>query len=130
MMSSYQILIAEDEPALRFLLLETLEDEGYQVTEAEDGGLAREKLAGQSYDLIILDYMMPEATGIEVCEWLRGSGGINEDKPVILLTAKAQEKDRIRAEQAGVTLYISKPFSPLQLLDAVEELLSGTPRDN
>ncbi|ANF95391.1 response regulator transcription factor [Paenibacillus bovis] len=129
-MSSYQILIAEDEPALRFLLLETLEDEGYQVTEAEDGGLAREKLAGQSYDLIILDYMMPEATGIEVCEWLRGSGGINEDKPVILLTAKAQEKDRIRAEQAGVTLYISKPFSPLQLLDAVEELLSGTQRDN
>ena len=130
MMSSFQILIAEDEPALRFLLLETLEDEGYQVTEAEDGGLAREKLAGQSYDLIILDYMMPEATGIEVCEWLRGSGGINEDKPVILLTAKAQEKDRLRAEQAGVTLYISKPFSPLQLLDAVEELLSGTPRDN
>lgn len=126
MMSSFQILIAEDEPALRFLLLETLEDEGYQVTEAEDGGLAREKLAEQPYDLIILDYMMPEATGIEVCEWLRASDSVNVDKPVILLTAKAQEKDRIRAEQAGITLYISKPFSPLQLLDAVEELLSGT----
>ncbi len=130
MMSSFEILIAEDEPALRFLLLETLEDEGYKVTEAEDGGLAKEKLAEQSYDLIILDYMMPEATGIEVCEWLRGSGSVNEDKPIILLTAKAQEKDRMRAEQAGVTLYISKPFSPLQLLDAVEELLSGTQRDN
>ncbi|WP_046213735.1 response regulator transcription factor [Paenibacillus wulumuqiensis] len=123
-MSSFRILIAEDEPALRFLLLETLEDEGYQVTEAEDGGLAREKLAEEPYDLIILDYMMPEATGIEVCEWLRASDNVNMDKPVILLTAKAQEKDRIRAEQAGVTLYISKPFSPLQLLDAVEELLS------
>ncbi|WP_458122568.1 response regulator transcription factor [Paenibacillus sp. Z6-24] len=129
-MSSFRILIAEDEPALRFLLLETLEDEGYQVTEAEDGGLAREKLADQPYDLIILDYMMPEATGIEVCEWLRASDSVNADKPVVLLTAKAQEKDRIRAEQAGVTLYISKPFSPLQLLDAVEELLPDAAGNN
>lgn len=122
-MAAFQILIAEDEPALRFLLTETLEDEGYEVAEAEDGGIARDRLQEQSYDLVILDYMMPEATGIEVCEWLRGSGGINADKPVILLTAKAQEKDRIRAEQAGVTLYMSKPFSPLQLMDAVEGLL-------
>ncbi|MEW4371191.1 response regulator transcription factor [Paenibacillus kandeliae] len=124
-MAAFQILIAEDEPALRFLLTETLEDEGYEVAEAEDGGIARDRLQEQAYDLVILDYMMPEATGIEVCEWLRSSGGINADKPVILLTAKAQEKDRIRAEQAGVTLYMSKPFSPLQLMDAVEGLLEG-----
>lgn len=128
-MTTYQILIAEDEPALRFLLQETLEDEGYNVVEAEDGKQAQEKLSSHPFDLVILDYMMPEATGIEVCEWLRQSGGVNAQKPVILLTAKAQEKDRIRAEQAGVSLYMSKPFSPLQLMDATEELLSGSGGD-
>ncbi|WPP41110.1 response regulator transcription factor [Paenibacillus hunanensis] len=122
-MTEKKILIAEDEPALRFLLMETLEDEGYMMTEAEDGQLAKDRLAQQEYDLIVLDYMMPEATGIEVCEWLRASGNANAGKPVILLTAKAQEQDRLRAEQAGVTLFMSKPFSPLALIDAAEELL-------
>lgn len=129
MTTIYQILIAEDEPALRFLLQETLEDEGYNVIEAEDGKQAQEKLSSQAFDLVILDYMMPEATGIEVCEWLRQSDTVNAQKPVILLTAKAQEKDRSRAEQAGVSLYMSKPFSPLQLMDAAEQLLSGSGGD-
>jgi len=123
-MTQKKILIAEDEPALRFLLTETLEDEGYEISEAEDGQLAKDRLSQQAYDLIVLDYMMPEATGIEVCEWLRASGNENADKPVILLTAKAQEQDRLRAEQAGVTLFMSKPFSPLSLIDAAEELLA------
>ncbi|MDO7906740.1 response regulator [Paenibacillus sp. JX-17] len=124
-MAKTRILIAEDEAALRFLLTETLEDEGYEVAEAEDGRAALELLAGETYDLIILDYMMPEHTGIEVCERLRSGDGPNSGKPVILLTAKAQEQDRKRAEQVGVSRYIAKPFSPLQLLDEIEELLSA-----
>lgn len=124
-MRKRKILIAEDEMVLRFLLTETLEDEGYEIDEAEDGKLAMESLKYGEYDLIILDYMMPEATGIEVCRWLRSEGGGNADKPVILLTAKAEEKDRERAMQVGVSKFISKPFSPIELIEIVRQLVEG-----
>ena len=117
------ILLADDEASLRFLLTETLEDEGYAISEAEDGRQAKELLEKTAFDLVILDYMMPELTGVEVCEWLRGSVSPNRDIPVILLTAKALEKDKERAKAAGVTSYIVKPFSPLQLIDDVGKLL-------
>lgn len=119
------ILLAEDEAVLRFLLQETLEEGGYELTEAEDGREAQELLETRRFDLVILDYMMPELTGVEVCEWLRSSENPNRNAPVILLTAKAQEKDRERAMRAGVTSYIVKPFSPLQLIDAARRLLEG-----
>ncbi|MCZ8516322.1 response regulator [Paenibacillus filicis] len=122
-MANYKILLADDEAALRFLLTETLADEGYEITEAEDGKEALGYLQAESYDLIILDYMMPERTGVEVCEWLRTNENPNRQAPVILLTAKALEKDRERAKAAGVTQYIVKPFSPLQLVDTVEALI-------
>ncbi|MBD0380032.1 response regulator [Paenibacillus sedimenti] len=124
-MSFQKILLADDEISLRFLLMETLSDEGYEITEVEDGQQAIEQLQKESYDLIILDYMMPERTGVEVCEWLRRSDNANRDLPVILLTAKALEKDKEKAKAAGVTTYIVKPFSPLQLLDTVQQLLEG-----
>lgn len=122
-MSAYKILLADDELALRFLLTETLSDEGYVITEVEDGQQAIDQLSQEAYDLIILDYMMPEATGVEVCTWLRQSDNVNRDLPVILLTAKALEKDKEKAKAAGVTTYIVKPFSPLQLLDTIGQLL-------
>ncbi|MFP4975439.1 response regulator transcription factor [Paenibacillus sp. CN-4] len=122
-MNNARILIAEDEAVLRFLLTETLEEEGFEVTEAEDGGEAAALLASETFDLIILDYMMPEATGIEVCERLRSEGGPNASKPVILLTAKVQEQDRIRAKTAGVSRFMSKPFSPIQLLEEIGGLM-------
>lgn len=120
-MSNKKILVADDEAALRFLLSETLEEDGYAVVEAEDGGEAKLKLELESFDLIILDYMMPIQTGVELCGWLRKSGTVNQDCPVILLTAKTQEKDRQKASESGVTTYITKPFSPLQLLQLVDE---------
>ncbi|MFD7524279.1 response regulator [Paenibacillus chitinolyticus] len=124
-MNPYRILLADDEAALRFLLTETLSDEGYAITEVMDGKEAVAELVRERYDLVILDYMMPEKTGVEVCEWLRAEGGINRDVPVILLTAKALDKDREKATAAGVSTYIVKPFSPLQLVDTVEALISG-----
>ncbi|HZG77649.1 MAG TPA: response regulator transcription factor [Paenibacillus sp.] len=117
-----KIMLADDELALRFLISETLTEEGYEVQEAEDGGEAVRLLGADSFDVIILDYMMPELTGIEVCRWLRSSGGPNREKPVILLTAKAQQKDKEQAIEAGATEYMVKPFSPLQLLDLVDRL--------
>lgn len=119
-----KILLADDEASLRFLLTETLEDDGFEITEAEDGQQALHYLNQQKYDVIILDYMMPEKTGVEVCEWLRQNENPNQDVPVVLLTAKAQEKDRERAQLAGVTTYIVKPFSPLHLLDVIEDLIT------
>jgi CheY-like chemotaxis protein len=124
-MSVYKILLVDDEMALRFLLAETLSGEGYEITEAEDGQEAVDRLRQDAYHLIILDYMMPERTGVEVCEWLRNSGNVNQDLPVILLTAKALEKDKEKAKEAGVTTYIVKPFSPLKLAEAVKQLLEA-----
>jgi CheY-like chemotaxis protein len=124
-MSVYKILLADDEMALRFLLTETLADEGYEITEVEDGQAAVDQLKKNAYDLIILDYMMPERTGVEICEWLRKSDNVNQGLPVILLTAKALEKDREKARAAGVTTYIVKPFSPLQLVEVVKQLLKA-----
>lgn len=118
-----KILIAEDEIALRFLLSETLVDEGYEVEETEDGQEAIERLQSRAYDLVILDYMMPEKTGVEVCAWLRKTGNPNQQTPVILLTAKAQEKDRQNALDSGVNAYVTKPFSPLKFLQVIEEIL-------
>jgi CheY-like chemotaxis protein len=124
-MSKLNILLADDEMTLRFLLTETLADEGYEITEAEDGKQALDYIKSHTYDLIILDYMMPEFTGVEVCEWLRKNPNPNQQAPVILLTAKALEKDRERARIAGVSMYILKPFSPLQLIDTVQSLIEG-----
>lgn len=119
-----KVFVAEDEAALRFLLSETLVHEGYQVEESADGQEAVEKLQIETYDLIILDYMMPEKTGVEVCSWLRKTSNPNQQTPVILLTAKAQEKDRQMALKSGVNAYITKPFSPLKLLEVMEEVLA------
>jgi CheY-like chemotaxis protein len=124
-MSIKKILLADDEMALRFLISETLSDEGYEITELEDGQQAMDHLETNAYDLIILDYMMPERTGVEVCEWLRNSDNVNRELPVILLTAKALEKDREKAKAAGVTTYIVKPFSPLQLVEIVKQLIEA-----
>lgn len=125
-----RILLADDELALRFLLSETLADEGYEIQESEDGAGAMACLVQGVYDLVILDYMMPEKTGVEVCEWLRSAeGNPNRSIPVILLTAKALDKDRERAKLAGVTTYIVKPFSPLHLIDAVDELIRHQKRE-
>ncbi|MFH5185967.1 response regulator [Paenibacillus sp. TAB 01] len=125
-MPNSRILLADDESTLRFLLTETLDIEGYDITEAEDGRAALQFVQADRYDLIILDYMMPELTGVEVCEWLRSHPNPNQQAPVILLTAKALEKDRERAKAAGVTAYIVKPFSPLQLVDTVEQLIADS----
>jgi CheY-like chemotaxis protein len=124
-MSTYKILLADDEIALRFLLTETLSDEGYDITEVEDGLQAVQHLEKNIYDLVILDYMMPERTGVEVCEWLRSSTSPNRDLPVILLTAKALEKDKEKAKSAGASTYIVKPFSPMQLVDTVRQMVKG-----
>jgi CheY-like chemotaxis protein len=122
-MKPFKILLADDELAVRFLISETLIDEGFDITEVSDGQEAIESLQKEEYDLIILDYMMPAKTGIEVCIWLRNSNSINKLKPVLLLTAKALDRDKEQASAAGVTTYYLKPFSPLQLISTIKQMI-------
>lgn len=117
-----KVLIVDDEEVLRMLIEDTLEDlENVEIHTAENGAEALTRLSGQLYDLVILDYMMPEMTGIEVLEAL----DIEQKNamPILMLTAKAQENDRSKARDAGARFFMPKPFSPLELLQIVEGIL-------
>ncbi|MCR6108332.1 response regulator [Salipaludibacillus agaradhaerens] len=118
-----KILVADDSDILRMLIVDTLEEEGeWVVEEAEDGREALNKLETGGYDLALLDYMMPEMTGIDVCE--KVSPAVKEQTKLVMLTAKAQEKDRQEAREAGIVYFIPKPFSPEELIRIIKELLS------
>lgn len=116
-----KILVADDEDILRILIADTLEDD-FQIEEAEDGKEALQKIRENDYDLIVLDYMMPYMTGIEVLEEVRKEGN---DTRVLMLTAKAQDADREQAIQKGADYFMSKPFSPMELLELVEKILAS-----
>ena len=118
-----RILLAEDEDVLRMLVLDTLEDEGYTIDEATDGDEAYQKIMNTEYDLVLLDYMMPGMTGIEVIEKVRQHSDKQHLK-IMMLTAKSQQSDRERAEEIGANYFFSKPFSPLELIDVVGGILS------
>lgn len=104
----------------------TLEDSGFEILEAADGDEALALACEHRPDLLVLDWMMPGLTGVEVTSALRAATPACE-APIILLTAKSQQEDIATARQAGVTAYLSKPFSPIELLDTVESLLSAAP---
>lgn len=118
------LLIAEDEPVLRMLIMDTLEDEGYSLVEAADGEEALEKIKETDFDLIILDYMMPKMTGIEVIEKTRLLESRQHSK-ILMLSAKSQQAEQEKVLFAGANGFMSKPFSPLELIDKVEEMLCG-----
>jgi CheY-like chemotaxis protein len=116
------ILIADDEPQLRLLVRTTLEDEDYEIYEAEDGQQALEMADQVKPDLFLLDNMMPIRDGISVCKELRSNPQFC-DRPVIMLTAKSQQQDIAIGKAAGVNHYLTKPFSPLELMTLIEEIL-------
>lgn len=118
-----RILVVDDEEILRMLICDTLEDTGYDIDEAEDGIEAVKKIRQQTYDLIILDYMMPNLSGIEVIEELPME--VKQNTPILMLTAKAQESDRQIALEKGANYFMSKPFSPIELLGLVEDILNA-----
>lgn len=117
-----RILLAEDDEILRMLIIDTLEEEEYHVEEAEDGLAALKLLEESQYDLMIIDYMMPAYSGIEVIEKVR-KGGINNAVPILMLSAKSQLSEQEKAIGAGANCFIAKPFSPLELLDKVRDIL-------
>lgn len=118
-----RILLAEDEEILRMLITDTLEDEDYVVDEAADGQEALNLIIKNEYDLIILDYMMPVFTGLEVIEKIR-SDQAKQEIHILMLSAKSQKFEQEKILQAGANHFMAKPFSPLDLLEKIEEILN------
>ncbi|SPU12706.1 two-component response regulator [Niallia circulans] len=117
-----RILLAEDEEVLRMLIVDTLEDE-YIVDEAQDGEEAFQLVQENQYDLLILDYMMPIMTGLEVIEKVRADKE-REHLKIMMLSAKSQASEQHEIMGAGADYFMAKPFSPLALLDKVGEILN------
>jgi len=123
---SLHILVAEDEPHIRRILVTLLEAVGFQITVTRDGNQALESLRTDTpFDLVLLDLMMPGRTGLEVLEAARKLNH-RKEVPVIILTAKGQDLDRDQAFALGASDFITKPFSPKKLLGRVDQLLSTT----
>ncbi len=115
------ILVAEDETAIRDFVVINLERAGYNVTEAENGAVALKKYdeANGDFDIAVLDIMMPEMDGLSVCKELRKRKG---ELGIIMLTAKTQEMDKVSGLMHGADDYVTKPFSPMELVARVDAL--------
>jgi len=116
------VLIVEDEPSLVALLRYNLEKSGYRVDEAVDGQEALLKVQEEKPDLILLDWMLPQMSGLEVCRQVRRNQ-TSRNIPIIMLTARGEEGDRVRGLDSGADDYISKPFSPGELLARMRAVL-------
>ncbi len=115
-----RILLVEDEPDMVLGLKDNFEFEGYEVLTAADGAAGLERARSQKPDLVILDIMLPKLSGLEVCKALRGEGF---DKPIIMLTARGQEIDKVVGLELGADDYVTKPFSIRELLARVRAIL-------
>jgi two-component system, OmpR family, phosphate regulon response regulator PhoB len=117
-----KILIAEDDPTVRSLIRMTLDSGQTEIFEVEDGTEALEVARRELPELIFLDWSMPGRSGIEVCRALRADQ-LTADIKVVMLTARSDSHDREEGFAAGADEYVTKPFSPLHLLDKVIEVL-------
>jgi DNA-binding response OmpR family regulator len=113
------VLVVDDEHTIREVVVRYLEREGYRTLEAADGKRARELLEGNTPDLVVLDLMLPGTDGLELCRWIRSRSQL----PVIMLTARGEESDRIVGLELGADDYVTKPFSPRELAARVRTVL-------
>jgi two-component system, OmpR family, phosphate regulon response regulator OmpR len=113
------VLIVDDDPRLAALVSEYLGEAGFRVSVAPDGRSALERLARDPYDAVVLDLMLPDIDGLEVCRRLRGTA----DTPVLMLTARGDATDRVVGLELGADDYLPKPFEPRELLARVRAIL-------
>jgi two-component system alkaline phosphatase synthesis response regulator PhoP len=118
-----KVLIVEDEPDMILGLKDNFEFEGYEVITAADGPAGLDRARATKPDLVILDIMLPKLSGLEVCKTLRGEGFEN---PIIMLTARGQEIDKVVGLELGADDYVTKPFSIRELLARVRAILRRT----
>jgi DNA-binding response OmpR family regulator len=119
------VLVVDDEPIVREVVVSYLQREGYRTLEAADGDRARELLEAESPGLVVLDVMLPGTDGLELCRWIRA----RSELPVIMLTARGEEADRIVGLELGADDYVTKPFSPRELTARVRTVLRRTNSD-
>jgi len=124
-MENKKILAADDEPHILLVVKDKLENAGFTVITATNGEEAVQAALREKPDLILLDVMMPKMNGFEACRKLRAEAAF-ANTPILLLTARGQEVDKKMGLEAGANEYISKPFSPRQLLQYVQEKLGLT----
>ena len=115
----YRLLVVDDEEKIRVLIRKYAEFEGYEVEEAADGMSAIELCRQNKFDLIILDVMMPELDGFSACREIRKFSQV----PVLMISARGEEYDRIHGFELGVDDYVTKPFSPKELMMRVQAIL-------
>jgi two-component system phosphate regulon response regulator PhoB len=121
-MSSKQILIVEDEKPIRDMIAFGLRRAGFDVREAEDCSAARASIADQRPDLLLVDWMLPDQSGLELTRAIKRNKD-TEDMPVIMLTARADEHDKVTGLEGGADDYVTKPFSPRELLARINAVL-------
>ncbi len=123
-----RVLIVEDDEAMGIALRDGFEYEGFDVTLARDGEAGMEKATSAKPDLIILDVMLPKKSGLDICKKIRSDGN---NVPIIMLTARGQEIDKVLGLKLGADDYVTKPFSFLELMARVEALLRrSAPRES
>jgi two-component system KDP operon response regulator KdpE len=118
-MSEGHILVVDDEPQIRRVMRTTLVTQGYEVTDARSGDEAVELFRSDKYDLVLLDFNMPGMTGVETCRAIR----VGSDVPIIMLTVRSAQKDKVDALDAGADDYVTKPFSMPELLARIRAAL-------
>jgi two-component system alkaline phosphatase synthesis response regulator PhoP/two-component system response regulator VicR len=123
-MPPIKILVCDDERHIVRLIQVNLEKQGYQVVTAYDGKEGLEKVKSEKPDMLVLDVMMPYMDGFEVLKTLRREPE-TESLPVIMLTAKAQDKDVFEGYHYGADMYLTKPFNPMELVSFVKRIAQG-----
>jgi twitching motility two-component system response regulator PilG len=123
-MKKKRVLIIEDEESLLKLETILLTMKGYEVSGASTGKDALEKLSGEAFDLILLDIMLPDIDGYEICHWIKDHPR-HADTPVVMLTARKSAEDQERGAKSGADAYLTKPFKSAMIIEVIERLLSG-----
>jgi two-component system alkaline phosphatase synthesis response regulator PhoP len=118
-----RILVIEDEPSLSMAVRDELEFEGFEASIVEDGMTGFDRILAEAPDLVVLDIMLPGKNGFEICREVRGRG---MNIPIIMLTARAQEVDRVRGLESGADDYVIKPFSLAELVARIRAVLRRT----
>lgn len=124
-----KILVCDDERSIVRLIQVNLERQGWQVITAYDGKEGLEKIKSEKPDVVVLDVMMPYMDGFEVLKTLRRDPALQKI-PVVMLTAKAQDKDVFEGYHFGADVYLTKPFNPMELVTFVKRILASPPEDD
>jgi two-component system phosphate regulon response regulator PhoB len=130
-MAGAQILIVEDEKPIRDMVAFGLRRGGFEIAEAQDCAEARARIADHFPDLALIDWMLPDMSGLEFTRWLKKNEATRE-LPVIMLTARAEEEDKVRGLEGGADDYVTKPFSPRELMARINAVLrrsGGAPEE-